>query len=1108
MASCFAPLRSRSRGSLLRGTAPPEALARRAAELGYEALALTDRDGLYATIPFVQAARAHGVRPIVGVELPAGAVGKAAAGTRPAAAPGGPVVVALARSRDGYASLCRLVSARHLRPEETLAEACARAGDDLHLVALDAAAAESLLARRVAARRAGDAAAATALSRIRLGVSHPGPGGARATQALREAERLGVEAVALGEVAHLEPPDGALEELLRAVRENDLCRELGAGFRGGQGPGGARGGGRLQRVPPTSASPRPRPQEPGTARHLLSPAEADRLWRPFPQLLAANRRLAADCRLDLTLGEPRFPVPDLPPGETAYGRLYRLCHEGLARRYGTPPRAAVRRLAEELDLIDRLGFTPYFLLVADIVGFARSRGIPTVGRGSGASSIVSYVLGITNVDPVRYRLAFERFLHPARRDCPDLDVDLCWVRRDEVIEHVYRAYGAERVAMISTHCTLGPRSALREAARAYGIGPAEVDRLSRLVPREAAGSVTEALRTSPRARGVDWGREPLATALAQADRLAGLPDHLGVHPGGMVIADTALTDYLPLEPAAKGIVVSQYEMHAVEAVGLVKMDLLGNRALTEIADCVALVAATNGEPPAVEPPPDGDPAVAGLIECGDTLGVFQLESPGMRNLLRMMRARSLDETIAAVALIRPGPGGSGMKEAYVRRARGLDPPRYLHPRLEPLLAGSHGVLLYEEDVMATAALLADWTLAEGDLFRRALLGARRAEEREPVGRAFLARCAERGLDEPTARAAWAELERFGAYAFCKAHAAGYGVLAYQAAYLKAHWPAAFAVALLANHAGMYATWVHVADAQRRGVRFRLPCVNASQSEAGLEPGGDAVSGPVRLGLARVRDLSGRTRATLLASRVADGPFASLADLLGRARPSLPEALSLIAAGACDALGGTRAGLRCEAMATHERYRGVEDEGVFRVRRSPLAVPELPEFDWHRLRRLEWRALELGILCHPCEVAAADLLPPGEGPWGVAERRRARAALGFTPVCDLERAVGRRVRVVGVMAAARRVATARGDRMLFLTLDDGTGLAECTLFPEAYRRAAARLGGFGPFVAEGRVESAYGAVTVSAERVEPWAQPGAGAAQPSGATAAARRAAAR
>ncbi|HKA23922.1 MAG TPA: OB-fold nucleic acid binding domain-containing protein, partial [Candidatus Eisenbacteria bacterium] len=474
---------------------------------------------------------------------------------------------------------------------------------------------------------------------------------------------------------------------------------------------------------------------------------------------------------------------------------------------------------------------------------------------------------------------------------------------------------------------------------------------------------------------------------------------------------------------------------------------------------------------------------ASLIAAGDTLGVFQLESPGMRNLLRMLRSRSVDETIAAVALIRPGPAGSGMKDAYVKRARGLEQARYLHPRLEPLLAESYGVLLYEEDVMAVAAALADWTLAEGDLFRRALVGAKSTEEREPVRRLFLARLAERGVDESVARAAWEDLSRFAAYAFCKAHAAGYGVLAYQAGYLKARWPAAFAVALLANHAGMYPLWVHVADAERHGVRFRLPCVNRSAEAAVLEPDGDPETGPVRLGLSGVRDLSEATRTRLLTTREEGGAFSSLADFLARARPSLTEAQNLIAAGALDQLGRTRASLRCEAQATHARYGEAEEEGAFHVRRSPVAVPELPEFEPARLRLLEWQTLGLGVRAHPVELASPDLLPAGEGPWSLEARKRTRAALGLAPAADVERRVGERVRVAGLVAAARRVATTRGDRMLFLTLDDGTGLVECTLFPDAYRRAMGRLSGLGPFVAEGRVESSHGAVTLNTEKVE-------------------------
>jgi DNA polymerase-3 subunit alpha len=1053
MASSFAPLRSRSSGSLLRGVANPRQLVETAITLGYDTLALTDRDGLYAAIPFVKAARELGLAPILGVEFGRGAAGKRAAALG-AAGDTPSVLLALARDRGGYASLCRLITARHLDPEVALEDACAAAGPGLHWVALERGVAEALVKRRRAAAAAGEDGAVAALESIWIGAGEPGPGGSRARRAQVFAGRLGLRAVAVGEVAALRREDVELEPLLAAIRRNELHGE---------------------RCSPQASGATP-------PRHLLPAEDELRRWAGFPDLLRANRELAASCRVQLTLGEPRFPEPRLEPGESAYARLHGLCHDGLRRRYGEAPRAAVRRLGEELDLIDQLGFTPYFLLVADIVGFARRSGIPTVGRGSGASSLVTYLLGITNVDPIRYRLAFERFLHPERRDCPDLDIDLCWLRRDEVIDYVYRAYGAERVAMISTHCTLGPRGALREVARARGLPPAHVDRLCRLVPRDAGNSLAAALADNPRARSLDLKRGPLSELIAEAERLVGLVDHLGIHPGGMVIADTVLTDYTPLERASKGIVVSQYEMHAIEAVGLVKMDLLGNRALTEIGDCVRLVGERTGETPRLDPPPDGDEPTAELLSRGDAIGVFQMESPGMRNLLRMLRARSLDDSIAAVALIRPGASGSGMKESFVRRARGLEAPSYLHPRLEPLLASNYGVLLYEEDVMTVAAALADWTLAEGDLFRRAIGGAHTPEDRAALGSAFTARLIERGVDTATAETAWKNLARFGSYAFCKAHAAGYGVLAYQAAYLKTRWPAAFAVSLLAHHAGMYPTWVLMADLQRHGVRFRLPCVNRSEIGSVLEPEGDPVHGPVRVGLGRVRGLSRRTLEGLDATRSAGGPFTSLADFLGRVRPTQEELLALIAAGAFDVLDRTRATLRCEALATHGLYRGAEDEGAFRVRAAPLAVPDLPEFSAQRLRQLEWEALELGVLCHPCEVHAPGLMPPGEGPWGVTERRDARRAQGFTPAADLARAVGCRVRVVGIPAASRRVRTTRDETMMFLTLDDGTGLTECTFFPDSYRRCARILTGVGPFVAVGRVESQYGALTVTTEQV--------------------------
>jgi len=1036
-----APLRTCSTGSLLRGTVAPEALAARAAALGYRALGLADRDGLYAAAAFARACGEHGIQPVLGAELSAGPVGKAQAARRidpPAAA------LAFARDRAGYAALCRLLTARHLETALPWDEACARAGSGLDFVALDAAALAALATRGVA--------------RLALGVAAPGRDGAPVRDALTAVARIapGARVVATGRVARLEatPGDEERARVLAALRANTLVERVAA-----QDPG--------EVLAPAARW--------HAAWHAAGPEAA--------AALAANAALVAGAQGVPELGVPRFPQAPVPDGETPYSHLYARCHEGLARRYRPVTRAAVHRLARELEVIDRLGFTPYFVLVADIVGFARAQGIPSVGRGSGAASIVSYVLGITNVDPLRYRLAFERFLHDERRDCPDLDIDLCWIRRDDVIAHVYRTYGEERVAMISTHCTLGARGAFREAAQAHGIPPDVVDRIAKFVPHDPEKPLAELLERPAARLGLDLREPSFQGALRDAPRLTGLSDHLGVHPCGLVIADTALTDYTPLEEATKGLVVSQMEMRQIESLGLVKMDLLGNRALTEIGDAAAHVARVTGELPCLEPVPDGDPATVAMLRRGDALGLFQLESPGMRNLLVMMDARTLDDAIASLSLIRPGPAGAGMKDLYVRIQRGLEPPRTIHPRLHSLLAPQKGVLLYEEDVMGAVAALTDSTLGRGDLFRRALAGTRTPEQREPLRRWFAARARTIGLSDAEIETAWREIARFGAYAFCRAHAAGYGVLAWQAAYLRAHWPAAWATALCDHHAGMYGLWVHVADLQRHGVRFELPCVQRSLDGAALE--GDAVHGPVRIGLGRVRDLGERTRARTLKTRTEEGPFASLADFLGRVRPDELEAQRLVEAGAFDWTGRTRASLLLEVEATRARYLKAEPEGAFRVRRAPIALPELPEFSPEALRAREWDALELGVVAHPL-AAHAPALWPADVP-AVAEAARVPSG---DAACALGERVGRRVQVTGIMAAARRVPTKQGGRMLFLTLDDGTGLAECTLFPDAYARAQPRLAGAGPFTAVGRVESQYGAITVNVETVEALGHPSA------------------
>ncbi len=1163
----FVPLRVRSHGSLLRGTASPAALIGRALELGYGALALTDRDNLYLAVSFYRAARAEGLAPLLGAEMT----------PPPGESAGGALLVAL--DRRGYANLCALLTARHLEPRFDLARALAETHDGLHVVVESPGLAAALVTAGVPPACGAGWSAGRERTR--------GPGGLwmgvrglpRERGALRErlatARHLGLPLVATGDVVMLGPDDWETHRVAVTAAAGEL----------------------LERMPPAAFAARAAwlagPEE--WARRVRAVCAGASAPEAAEEALANNRILASRCRLEIEMGVPIFPKTPHPArdgGEPEPGPVWlrRLAEAGLARRYGRGARAARARLAEELGLIERLGFTDYFLLVAEIVEFARARGIPSVGRGSGASSMVAYVLGITNVDPLRHGLCFERFLHPRRRDCPDLDIDLCWQRRDEVIAHVYETYGRDRVAMIATHATLGARSAFRETAKALGVANARVNALAKRIPRQLEAPYLDRLLALPEARAIDWREPPLAQALALAERLDGAPRHLSVHCGGVVVADRPLTWYVPLERAAKDVVVTQFEMRAIEQIGLVKMDLLGNRALSTIGECVRL--ARRRFPPAPEGAPlpaalaverlaEDEPATAARVAAGDTLNCFQLESPAMRHLLRMLGARTLEETIAAVALVRPGPAESGMKQAYCRRHRGLEPDTFHHERLVPVLGATHGVMLYEEDVMRVAAALAGLSLAEGDDLRRAIGAARADEEFRALERGFVAQAARQGVGPETARAVWADLARFAAYAFCKAHAAGYGALGWQSAYLKTHFPVEWAVGILNHHAGMYATWVHVEDLRRQGVTFLAPCVNHSAWETTLEePEGDgwlragdrargsggegsrvgrlgrgevprgrpeasgarepdrregsaeraeeeragtgwwrracprslspsrpspAASrtscswgpssvgpspvawpepagsvppvprdGMVRVGLGRVFGLASATGERIVAAR-GERPFRTLADFADRVRPTLPELESLILAGALDFTGRTRPSLLLEARvgaapAHHTAAPArapalVAPDGALLAPEpvSPVAVPDLPEFDPAERVRGECRATGLWFSAHPLDV----LVSP-------------EAWRGAVPAREVAAHAGRRITLAGLPCAYRRVETKSGAQMLFLTLADRTGLAECVLFPGVLRALAPAVRGQVVRV-EGRAEETLDAVTIRVER---------------------------
>jgi len=703
--------------------------------------------------------------------------------------------------------------------------------------------------------------------------------------------------------------------------------------------------------------------------HLPTAAEMDALYADVPDVpgswsdagpVRRTLEVAERCRYTPPLGGVLFPEVELGPDQTPYSRLCDLAFEGAKRRFQPLRPEVMRRLDHELSTIHQLGFAPYFLLVDQIAAFAREQGIPSVGRGSAADSLVAYCLRLTDADPFRYRLPFERFLNPSRRDRPDIDLDFCWRRRDEVLEHVYELFGEERTAMISTLNTFGLRSAFREAALVHGIPPAEINPWSGRLPlflgeprpsgevaddleeeernpeeptpasadapargedrgsggRPGEGNpIVASLRANPEARAFPFDDERFVAALEAASRLLDAPRHFGLHPGGVVVSPGPMTDVVACQYAAKEhpgsqdgagrgrIVVTQLDKDAVEAVGLVKMDLLGNRALTTIDDCCRLLAAQGIE---VDPAtaPEDDPATAETLREGRTLGCFQVESPGMRNLLQQTGACTMDDVIQAVALIRPGPAGSGMKDAYVRRFRGLEAATPPHPRLVDVLWDTHGVMLYQEDVMQAAARVAGMDMSEADQLRRALQR-HRTDDLARLRTRFEDGAAAEGIEREDARRVWDLIASFASFAFCKAHAVTYGRIAYRAAWLKTHHPATFLVAFLASETGYYPARVYVEEARRLGVPILGPDVNRSGATFDVEALRDEALLALRVGLSQVKGLSARTLEATLVSREERGPFLSLPDFLDRTDARVNEAEALIQCGALDAFDRTR-----------------------------------------------------------------------------------------------------------------------------------------------------------------------------------------------------------
>ncbi len=1049
------------------------------------AVALTDTNGLYAAVPFYQAAKKAGIKPIVGVTLDVAMADgereiprlRADENHRPSARNDSfksMSLVLLAADMEGYSNLCQLVTLRHLGTTQLAQNTASDHGDGRPVTAQELAEhSRGVIAlcplpvrpnvtsnrrgtnyRAPAKNNPDDAGTAECIAQLKeifgdclyIEAQHLSPGDGRM---LREAERLGrelgVPLVATNNVHFLRPEEHLHHRAVNAIRTGGLLT--------------------------TVASP-----EITTGEAWFKPAaEMQKCFPDHPELLQATLEITDRCNLQLELGKLIFPEFPVPYGESAFSYLWKLSFEGARKRYKPLRPEVLARLTHELEVIEKLHLAPYFLLVWDIVEEARRRGIPAVARGSAASSIVTYCLGISRVCPLRWGLYFERFLNVQRGDCPDIDIDICGARRDELLDYVYERWGAEHVAMIGSFITMHARLAVREIAKVFGVPPGEVNRFTKRLPHRPVREILQAIRGLPECRDLPVDDEPWKTILQVALRLDDAPRHLGIHPCGTVISARPLTRLTPLERATKGIVVTQYDMNAIEALGLIKMDLLGQRGFTTMSLALDNIEKKEGVEEKSDLAPDGmtsrpkareidfdavpenDPATCEVMAQGRTMGVFQIESPGMRGLLRTMKARTLEEIAAALALIRPGASEYGSKELFLKRLRGQVPVLYAHSSLENILGDTLGVCIYQEQVMQIAQAVGSMSLQEADLVRRSAAKFSGQRERERLRGKFLKAAEQIGLTGAEREETWMMVEKFAGFGFCKAHAATYADISYRMTYLKTHHTAEFLAAMCSAGAGFYHVSAYVEEAKRWGIEVRLPSVNHSRMEYTAEAGADGRRA-LRVGLMQIKGLRVETITAILRARKEGGTFRSLEDFLRRVPVERDEIEALIKCGAFDEMRDdartmTRPELlwRWNLLQAREKsappgaprlhsgqvavppgmattlFAGAEEEDTVGV---ALAEMHTPEYTREQKLRYEREILEVCVSGHPL-----DFLPRNGEAWSD----------------ELPGLHGKRVALCGWVVTYRHVGTKNYRNMMFVTLEDQRGVYEVVLFPDAYDR---------------------------------------------------------
>jgi DNA polymerase-3 subunit alpha len=1035
--SAFVHLRLHTEYSLVDSVIRIPELVARVAELGMPAVAVTDEHNLFAMVKFYKEALAQGIKPLVGVDLWVAEAGERVAPSR---------ITLLCMDEAGYKNLTRIVTRAYLEGQQRGIPRIERDWLDVELtrglIALSSGV-EGDVGRALLAGKFAEAREALGFwrrlfpERFYLEVSRNGRDdqealiAATVTLALEEDMPI----VATNDVRFLQAEDFEAHEARVCIHEGALLADAS------------------------------RPRRYTREQYLRSAEEMASLFADLPEALENTVEIAKRCSLGLQLGESRLPVYPVPAGQTTEEFLQSEAAAGLAARLvrlpEVDPEQYRARLQTELDVICSMGFAGYFLIVADFIRWARENGVPVgPGRGSGAGSLVAYSLGITDIDPLQYDLLFERFLNPERVSMPDFDVDFCMDGRDRVIDYVAEKYGRTRVSQIITYGTMAAKAVVRDVGRVLGFGYGQVDKIAKLIPFELDITLDSALEKEPELKRLYKEDEEVRNLIDLAKSLEGLTRNAGKHAGGVVIAPSVLEDFAPLYcEEGGGSVVTQFDKDDVEAAGLVKFDFLGLRTLTVIDHAVRTInaeRAARGESPlAIADLPMDDAASYQLLKNCETTAVFQLESRGMKDLVRRLQPDRFEDIVALVALFRPGPLQSGMVDDFIARKHGRieGPIDYLHPKLEAVLRPTYGVILYQEQVMQIAQVLSGYTLGGADMLRRAM-GKKKPEEMAKQRGKFVEGAVERGVPESQAAYIFDLMEKFAGYGFNKSHSAAYALLSYQTAWLKAHHPEAFMAAVLSADMAHTDKVVTLKDeCDRMGISVLAPDVNASSYAFEV-----AGARQVRYGLGAIRGVGQAAVEAITAERAANGPYVSLEDFsrrldLNRVNRRVLEAL--IRSGSFDSLGLNRATLMARlpaAMQLGEQATRAEATG--QVDLFGLAAPDaaaasesdhlLPvQPEWSETMRLagERETLGLYLTGHPINRYEKDLARFVTG--RIADLISDRPSQGSP-----ERGWfgGRAASIAGYIHEVRK----KGNRTS-IVLDDRTGRMEVTFFDEVMQR---------------------------------------------------------